>query len=149
MACRLVARPPSWHRRNLSPLDCQVHRAMEACGTLNLCAGLPASCPRHGKTRRLSLRRPPPHRLRRRSCLRGGSGEAAPMEPGEPEDVHVALMVDATNGVNELSRNATLWTVRHRWAAGARFTFNCCWYSSMLILRRRGQSCCILLSHEE
>ena len=71
MACRLVARPPSWHRRNLSPLDCQVHRAMEACGTLNLCAGLPASCPRHGKTRRLSLRRPPTHRLRRRSCLRG------------------------------------------------------------------------------
>ena len=77
------------------------------------------------------------------------SGEDAPMEPGEPEDVHVALMVDATNGVNELSRKATLWTVRHRWAAGARFTFNCCWYSSMLILRRRGQSCCILLSHEE
>ena len=34
-------------------------------------------------------------------------------------------LVDACNGFNELSRLAMLWTVRHRWPAGARFAFNC------------------------
>eukprot|EP00957_Ditylum_brightwellii_P198386 15117760-Ditylum_brightwellii.AAC.1 len=34
-------------------------------------------------------------------------------------------LVDARNGFNELSRLAMLWTVHHRWTAGARFVFNC------------------------
>ena len=34
-------------------------------------------------------------------------------------------LVDAHNGFKELSRLAMIWTVRHRWPAGARFTFNC------------------------
>ena len=38
-----------------------------------------------------------------------------PSEGGEPEDVHVTLMVDATNCFNELGRKAMLWTVRYRW----------------------------------
>ena len=33
-------------------------------------------------------------------------------------------LVDAHNGFNKLSRLAMLWTVRHRWPAGARFSFN-------------------------
>ena len=33
-------------------------------------------------------------------------------------------LVDARNGFNELRRLEMLWTVRHRWPAGARFTFN-------------------------
>ena len=33
-------------------------------------------------------------------------------------------LVDACNGFNELSRLAMVWTVRHRWPAGARFAFN-------------------------
>ena len=33
-------------------------------------------------------------------------------------------LVDVCNGFNELSRLAMLWTVRHRWLVGARFTFN-------------------------
>ena len=33
-------------------------------------------------------------------------------------------LVDACNGFNKLSRLAMLWTVRHRWPAGARFVFN-------------------------
>ena len=34
-------------------------------------------------------------------------------------------LVDACNGFNELSRLAMLWTVRHRWLAGERSSFNC------------------------
>ena len=34
-------------------------------------------------------------------------------------------LVYARNGFNKLSRLAMLWTVQHRWLAGARFTFNC------------------------
>ena len=41
------------------------------------------------------------------------SVEEAPMEPVAPEDVHVALMMDATNGFNELGRKAMLRTVQH------------------------------------
>ena len=33
-------------------------------------------------------------------------------------------LVDSRNGFNELSRLAILWTVQHRWPAGARFLFN-------------------------
>ena len=33
-------------------------------------------------------------------------------------------LVDAHNAFNELSRLAMLWTLRHRWTAGARFAFN-------------------------
>ena len=31
---------------------------------------------------------------------------------------------DARNGFNKLSRLSMMWTVRHRWPAGARFAFN-------------------------
>ena len=34
-------------------------------------------------------------------------------------------LVDVRNAFNELSRLAMLWTVRHRWPAGARSVFNC------------------------
>jgi hypothetical protein len=40
-------------------------------------------------------------------------------------ETSAVLLVDATNGFNELGRKAMLWTVRHRWANGARFSFNC------------------------
>ena len=33
-------------------------------------------------------------------------------------------LVDARNSLNELSRLAMMWTVRHRWPVGARFAFN-------------------------
>jgi hypothetical protein len=38
---------------------------------------------------------------------------------------HATLLVDGRNGFNELGRKTMLWTVRHTWAAGARFAFNC------------------------
>ena len=58
------------------------------------------------------------------------------------------LLVDATNGFNELGRKAMLWTVRHRWANGARFSFNCYRHSAQLLLRRRGGDCETILSRE-
>jgi hypothetical protein len=42
-----------------------------------------------------------------------------------------------------------LWTVRHLWAAGAQFAFNCYHHSMQLILRRQGRSGYTLLSKEE
>ena len=65
----------------------------------------------------------------------------------EPE-ANAILLVDAANGFNELGRKAMLWTVRHRWANGARFAFNCYRHSAQLIMRRRGQDCTIILSRE-
>ena len=64
------------------------------------------------------------------------------------EEASAVLLVDATNGFNELGRKAMLWTVRHRWANGARFSFNCYRHSAQLLLRRRGGDCEIILSRE-
>jgi hypothetical protein len=65
-----------------------------------------------------------------------------------PADASAVLLVDATNGFNELGRKAMLWTVRHRWANGARFSFNCYRHSAQLLMRRRGGNCEIILSRE-
>ena len=95
MACQLVAldkptrRSPNWHRQNRPPLDRQVRLGLHWT-------------PSDGGVWPPSTSVLP-------------SAEDAPMIPGEPEDVHVTLMVDATNGFNELGRKAMLWTVRHRW----------------------------------
>jgi hypothetical protein len=70
----------------------------------------------------------------------------APEHP--PGSVQAALLVDARNGFNELGRKAMLWTVRHRWAAGSRFAFNCYRHSGQLIVRRPGQPCYTILSQE-
>jgi hypothetical protein len=66
----------------------------------------------------------------------------------QDDDSSAVLLVDAMNGFNELSRKAMLWTVRHRWANGSRFSFNCYRHSAQLILRRSGGQCTILLSRE-
>ena len=57
-------------------------------------------------------------------------------------------LVDARNGFNELSRLAMLWTVRHRWPAGARFTFNCFKHWAQLLLRQTGELPVTILSRE-
>ena len=57
-------------------------------------------------------------------------------------------LVDARNGFNDLSRLAMLWTVRHRWPAGARFTFNCYRNWAQLLLRHPGEPSVRILSRE-
>ena len=47
-------------------------------------------------------------------------------------------LVDVHNGFNELSRLAMLWTVRHRWPAGARFTFNFYKHWAQILLLQPG-----------
>ena len=59
------------------------------------------------------------------------------------------LLVDARNGFNELSRKAMLWTVRHRWPAGARFSFNCYRHSALLVVRHDDSHSCELLHSRE
>ena len=57
-------------------------------------------------------------------------------------------LVDARNEFNELSRLAMLWTVRHRWPAGARFTFNCYKHWEQLLLLHPGEPPVTILSRE-
>ena len=45
------------------------------------------------------------------------------------------LVIDARNAFNELNRTLMLYVVRHEWAAGAMFTFNCYKRYPTLILR--------------
>ena len=47
-------------------------------------------------------------------------------------------LVDARKSFNKLSRLAMLWTVRHRWLAGARFAFNCYRHWAKLLLSQPG-----------
>jgi hypothetical protein len=45
------------------------------------------------------------------------------------------MLVDATNGFNELNRYSMLWNVRHRWSKGSRLAFNCYRHTNLCIVR--------------
>ena len=45
------------------------------------------------------------------------------------------LLIDAKNVFNDGNRTYILWTVRHLWPTGVRFTFNCYRHHSMLYLK--------------
>ena len=60
----------------------------------------------------------------------------------------ITTLVDARNGFNELSRLAMVWTVRHRWPAGARFSFNFYRHWTQLILRHPGELPVIILNRD-
>lgn len=164
MACRLVAldkmpgvRPVGIgeiYRRLMAKCLLKVvgHQATTACGNLNLCAGLPVGI--EGAV----------HAIRETwdsfeseeptvETMPGGDKSA--MADTDPEggvataqEPKAVVQIDARNGFNELSRQSMLWTVRHRWAAGSRFAFNCYRHAAQLVLRSKGNDAYILLSHE-
>ena len=57
-------------------------------------------------------------------------------------------LIDARNGLNELSQLAMLWTVQHCWPAGVRFAFNCYKHLAQLLLFQPGESPITILSRE-
>ena len=57
-------------------------------------------------------------------------------------------IVDSRNGFNELSCLEMLWTVQHRWSAGARFTLNCYRHWAQLLLRQPGDPPVTILGRE-
>jgi hypothetical protein len=167
MACRLVAldkqpgvRPVGIgeiYRRLLAKLVLAVagDQATTACGSLNLCAGLAAGI--EGAVHAVSQRwdaaagRQADLVASAEDASAGPATQPLAMEADPPEEApqpEALLLVEARNGFNELSRLSMLWTVRHRWAAGARFAFNSYRHAATLVLRRRGQDCVKILSQE-
>jgi hypothetical protein len=172
MACRLVAldkqpgtRPVGIgeiYRRLFTKclLKAVGDQATAACGNFNLCAGLPAGIEGACHAIREDWHAHPPGPPPRAAAPVAPPADPAAVPPlppppapppeaeQEPAEPHGVLLVDAANGFNELGRKAMLWTVRHRWAAGARFAFNCYRHSALLILRRPGRPCHVILSQE-
>ena len=55
----------------------------------------------------------------------------------QDEEPSRTMLVDARNGFNKLSCLGMLWTMWHRWLAGARFAFNCYMRWAQLLLRQQ------------
>jgi hypothetical protein len=166
MACRLVALDKSpgvrpvgigeIYRRLMAKCLLKVvgHQATTACGNLNLCAGLPAGIEGAVHAMRetwdsFELEEQSTEEEPTTKAMEGDGREGNP-EGGiaTNQEPKAMLQVDARNGFNELSRQAMLWTVRHRWAAGSRFGFNCYRHSAQLILRSKGNEAYVILSNE-
>jgi hypothetical protein len=58
------------------------------------------------------------------------------------------LLIDARNAFNEMNRTVMLWTVRHEWPSGARFTFNCYKHWGTLVIRNNNGSGTFIYSKE-
>ena len=100
-------------------------QAKSACGTSQLCAGLEAGI--EGAVHVVN----------------------ALWEVHQHDDDWRFLLVDARNAFNEGNRISFLWTIRHKWPAGARFTFNCYRHWAQLLVRSvDGDECIILFSKE-
>ena len=98
--------------------------AKEQCGDEQLCAGLEAG-------------------------IEGGIHAARQAWTDNEEDEEWGfLLVDARNAFNEGNRSAFLWTIRHLWPSGARFTYNCYKHWTMLVLRGEDGAIIILYSKE-
>ena len=82
----------------------------------------------------------------------GGGGAQQALEAFEflTQDAEPSgtTLVDARNNFNELSRLAMLWTMCHRWPAGARFAFNCYKHWAQLPLRQPGELPVTILRRE-
>ena len=99
-------------------------QAKEACGTLQLCAGLEAG-------------------------VEGGVHTMNHMWKSlEAEEGVGFLLVDARNAFNEMNREHMLWVIRHEWPQGARFAFNCYRFWATLLVRGKNGQGTTLLSKE-
>ncbi len=160
-ACRLVAldkkpgtRPVgigSVFRRLLSKVLLLIAggQASQACGNTNLCAGLPAGI--EGAVHALNETTATSTNASPEEHNNEGSSVAPPplATADAIDDPVVTILVDASNGFNELNRGAMLRTVRYLWPKGAKFAFN--WYKrqSRLYLRHRdSHDSTIILSRE-
>ena len=98
--------------------------AKESCGIDQLCAGLEAG-------------------------IEGGIHAVEHMwDVHHQEEEWGFLLIDARNAFNEGNRTVMLWTVRHEWPAGARFSFNCYKHWSILVIRGNRGSGVKLFSKE-
>jgi hypothetical protein len=155
---QVARRAPGGHWRDLSPPLCQVDTTCRGQGANESLRQLEPLCRPKGRHRRRSARPPrlwkedlngPPTESEGAEIPEDPAGDGEPhpqlpellTQPIDPEDgedeesdPYVVLLVNATNGFNELGRKAALWTVQPRWAAGARFAFNCYRHSATLIL---------------
>ena len=66
-----------------------------------------------------------------------------------PDNPHAALLIDAENGFNMMARIPMLWTVRHLWARGHKFVANCYQNAARLVVRCASTGRCTFLSLEE
>ncbi len=101
-----------------------IEEAKEACGVDQLCTGLEAGIEGVVHAMRLLWQ-----------------SHAAEEEWG-------FLLVDAKNAFNEGNRTVMLWTVRHKWPSGARFTFNCYRHWSVLVVRYPNGHALMIFSKE-
>jgi hypothetical protein len=69
-------------------------------------------------------------------------------EANKAEEEWGYLLIDAKNAFNEQNRTAMLWTVRHEWPSGARFTFNCYKHWATLVIRSNDGTGTFLYSKE-
>ena len=100
-------------------------QAKDACGTSQLCAGLEAGI--EGAVHAVN----------------------ALWDVHQHDDDWGFLLVDTRNAFNEGNRTAFMWTIRHRWPAGVRFTFNCYRHWAQLLVRSvDGDEGTILFSKE-
>jgi hypothetical protein len=98
--------------------------AKEACGIDQLCAGL-------------------------ESGVEGAIHAMQHMwELHKAEEEWGFLLIDARNAFNEQNRTAMLWTVRHEWPSGARFTFNCYKHWGTLVIRNNNGTGTFIYSKE-
>jgi hypothetical protein len=58
------------------------------------------------------------------------------------------LLIDASNAFNEQNRTQMLWTVRHEWPSGTKFTFNCYKHWGTLVVRSNNGTGVFLFGRE-
>jgi hypothetical protein len=58
-------------------------------------------------------------------------------------------MFDARNGFNEIHCYLMMWNVRHRWAKGSQFAFNCYRHCNLIIVRQGNGKTANVIVHKE